>query len=211
MKKKMDRAVCPMRAECKNMPDEKIVDLVKKNKNCYVCLMQRYEEKMMRYVRRISGVSVEAAQDIVQDVFLKVYVNLNGFDSNLKFSSWLYRIAHNETINHWRRNKKRKSNDVSWDKNEALKNIIRDDYDTEQEVYQKITNEQLLEVIERLDEKYRTVLVLNYLEGKSYQEIADILNKPIGTVGTLLNRAKKVLKKEMLNSGVKSSVATRNV
>lgn len=207
----MSAKTCPMRHQCIDLSDEKIVELVKKNKNCYVCLMERYEAKMMRYVRRISGVSVETAQDIVQDVFLKVYINLNGFDPNLKFSSWLYRIAHNETINHWRRNKKRTANDVSWDNNEALKNIIRDEYDAEQAVYQKITNEQLLESIKRIDEKYRIVLVLNYLEGKSYQEIADILNKPIGTVGTLLNRAKKVLKKELIKDGIKSSIATRNL
>jgi RNA polymerase sigma-70 factor, ECF subfamily len=207
----MESMTCPKRQECANLPDEKLVELVKENKNCYECLMQRYEEKITRYVRRISGVSTETAQDIVQEIFLKVYINLNAFNPDLKFSSWLYRIAHNETINHWRRNKKRTATDVSWDNNEALKNIIRDEYDTEQGVYQKITNEQLLEVIDELDEKYRSVLVLNYLEGKSYQEIADILNRPIGTVGTLLNRAKKVLKKDLVKQGLGSSVATRNL
>ena len=184
---------------------------MKNRKDCYVCLMGRYEDKMMRYVRRISGVNTETAEDIVQDVFLKVFINLNAFDENLKFSSWLYRIAHNETINHWRRNKKRKANDISWDDNDALKNIIRDEYDTEQAVYQKITNEQLLVAIDKIDEKYRTVLILNYIEGKSYQEVADILNKPIGTVGTLLNRAKKILKKKLVEEGIKPSVATRNL
>jgi RNA polymerase sigma-70 factor (ECF subfamily) len=173
--------------------------------------MQRYEEKITRYVRRISGVNIETAQDIVQEIFLKVYINLNAFDQDLKFSSWLYRIAHNETINHWRRNKKRNASDISWDDNDALKSIIRDEYDTEQGVYQKITNEQLMEAIDGLDEKYRSVLMLNYLEGKSYQEIADILNRPIGTVGTLLNRAKKILKKDLIKMGVVSKIATRNL
>lgn len=203
--------VCPLKDKCEALSDEKLVSFVKKDKDCYVCLMNRYEEKMMRYVRRISGVSVETAEDIVQDLFLKVFINLNAFDENLKFSSWLYRIAHNETINYWRRNKKRKANDISWDDNDKLKSIIRDEYDTEQAVYQKITNEQLLAAVDRIDEKYRTVLILNYIEGKSYQEIADILNKPIGTVGTLLNRAKKILKKNLIEEGIKSSVAMRNL
>lgn len=207
----MDDTFCSLHGKCDSLSDEKLVGFVKKHKDCYVCLMNRYEEKMMRYIRRISGVQIETAQDIVQDVFLKVYINLNGFDEDLKFSSWLYRIAHNETINHWRRNKKRSSNDISWDDNEALKNVIRDEYDTEQAVYQKITNEQLIKVLDEVDEKYRTVLILNYLEGKSYQEIADILNKPIGTVGTLLNRAKKILKEGLVKEGVGSSIATRNI
>ena len=203
--------LCPHLDQCAVKSDEELVEFVKKNKDCYVCLMDRYEDKMMRYVRRISGVNTETAQDIVQDVFLKVYVNLNGFNQDLKFSSWLYRIAHNETINNWRRNKKKSSTDISWDDNEALKSVIKDDRDIEQEVYQKITNEQLIEVIEKIDEKYKSVLVLNYLEGKSYQEIADILKKPIGTVGTLLNRAKKILKKDLAKEGVSSSIATRNL
>ncbi|MEA2006677.1 MAG: RNA polymerase sigma factor [Patescibacteria group bacterium] len=207
----MAKGFCTLKEKCETLSDEKLVGFVKKHKDCYVCLMNRYDEKMMRYVRRISGVDVEAAEDIIQDVFLKVYVNLNAFDENLKFSSWLYRIAHNETINYWRRNKKKSSTDISWDDNEALKNVIRDKHDTEQAVYQKITNEQLLEVLEEIDEKYRTVLILNYLEGKSYQEIADILNKPIGTVGTLLNRAKKLLKENLVKEGIRASIATRNL
>ena len=192
-----------------NRTDEQIVEMAKSNKQCYMCLMQRYEDKIQRYVLRISGVSQETAEDIVQDIFLKVYINLNDFNSELKFSSWIYRIAHNETINYWRRNKKRKSLKVSWDDNEALKNIIKDEYNTEQEVYQKINNEVLLESIGELDDKYRTVIMLNYLEGKSYQEISEILKKPIGTVGTLLNRAKKILIKKLKDKGIKLNVAVR--
>lgn len=204
------RELCPFKDGCEQKTDEELVGFSKKNKDCYVCLMERYEDKMMRYVKRISGVNLETAEDIVQEVFLKVYINLNSFNQDLKFSSWLYRIAHNETINFWRRNKKRSGNDVSWDENEALKNIISDDKDIEQEVYQRLTNEQLQQALKSIDEKYRTVLILNYLEGKTYQEIADILNKPIGTVGTLLNRAKKILRKELEKIGVETKIATRN-
>ncbi|MEA1926075.1 MAG: RNA polymerase sigma factor [Patescibacteria group bacterium] len=206
----VSNATCKHRKQCDLRSDEELVKLAKKNKSCYVCLMERYEDKMMRYVRRISGVNIETAEDIVQNVFLKVYVNLNAFKQDLKFSSWLYRIAHNETINYWRRNKKRSGSDISWDNNEALKNIIKDEHNTEQEVYQKITNEQLIETLKGMDEKYRSVLILNYLEGKSYQEIADILKKPIGTVGTLLNRAKKILKKRLKKQGLTSSSAIHN-
>ena len=200
---------CPFLNNCQQKSDEELVRLVLSNKQCYVCLMQRYEDKILRYIRRISGVSVETAEDIAQNVFLKAYVNLKGFDRKLKFSSWLYRIAHNETINYWRRNKKGNALKVSWDDNEALQNVIKDEYDTEEEVYQKITNEDLLAAINELSEKYRSAIILSYLEGKSYQEIADILKKPIGTVGTLINRAKKILAKKLIERGIKLESAVR--
>lgn len=201
--------VCPYQEVCPTKPDEELVQLVKENKQCYICLMQRYDDKITRYITRISGVSQDTAEDIVQNIFLKVYVNLNEFNRELKFSSWLYRIAHNETINYWRRNKNAKANKVSWDDNEGLKNIIKDGYDVEDHVYQKLTNEQLGKALGTLDEKYRSVIVLNYLEGKSYQEIADVLDKPIGTVGTLISRAKKMLSKNLKQQGVDLKVAIR--
>lgn len=205
----MSEYPCSHEEGCLNKTDEEIVKMVIKNEDCFVCLVDRYEEKLIRYIKRISGVSDENAEDILQDVFFKVYRNLKSFDPELKFSSWIYRITHNETINYWRRNKKRKDGDVSWDDNDALKSVIRDEEDVEESVYQKINNEVLKRAVGRLNEKYRTVLVLSYFEGKSYQEIADILNKPIGTVGTLINRAKKKLKSILLDKGVDSLVANK--
>lgn len=201
--------ICAQAGACQKKNDEELVKMARKNKQCYVCLVKRYEDKISRYIYRISGVRQETVQDIVQNVFLKVYINLNEFDDELKFSSWLYRIAHNETINYWRRNKKMKSSKISWDENEGLKNVIKDDYNVEDEVYQKLTNEKLIKTIENLDAKYKTVIVLNYLEGKSYQEIADILKKPIGTVGTLISRAKKILAQKLLDQGVGPEMAIR--
>jgi RNA polymerase sigma-70 factor (ECF subfamily) len=200
---------CPFLNKCHQKSDEELVKLVLNKKQCYVCLLQRYEDKILRYIKRISGVSAETAEDIAQNVFLKAYINLKGFNQKLKFSSWLYRIAHNETINYWRRNKKGDSLNVSWDDNEALQNVIKDEYNTEEEVYQKITNEDLLAAINELDDKYRSAIVLSYIEGKSYQEIADILQKPIGTVGTLINRAKKILAKKLTERGIKLESAMR--
>jgi RNA polymerase sigma-70 factor (ECF subfamily) len=205
----MDSIVCPNHEDCALKSDEDLVALVLRNKQCYVCLMRRYENKISRYVMRISGASQETVEDIVQNVFLKAFINLNEFDSSLKFSSWLYRIAHNETINDWRRNKKSKANKISWDENEALKNVIKDTLDVEDDVYQRLINKELLEVINSLDEKYKNVIVLNYLEGKSYQEIADILKKPIGTIGTLISRAKKTLAKKLEERGILADAAVR--
>ncbi len=202
-----NKTICDHVNECVKKTDEELVDLVKKNSECFGCLSSRYEDKIIRYIRRISAVNEETAEDITQNIFLKVYVNLNQFDPELKFSSWVYRIAHNETINYWRRNKKGKQDDVSWDQHESLKNILKDSPDVEQRVYQKITNEDVMVVLNDLEEKYRDVLFLSYIEGKNYQEIADILNKPLGTIGTLINRGKKILIKKLEESGIDKSVA----
>lgn len=201
---------CGLAEKCSDKTDEELVELVKKNSQCYGCLVERYEDKMLRYIKRISSVADETAEDIAQNIFLKAYMNLNQFNPRLKFSSWIYRIAHNETINYWRRNKKRKSENVSWDQHEGLKNIIKDELDTEQRVYQKITNEDLIKIVDEMDEKYREVLILAYIEGKNYQEIADILNKPLGTVGTLINRGKKALAKKLIENGIDEEAAIIN-
>lgn len=200
---------CPWNKSCEGVTDEQIVSAVKKNKECYMCLMQRYENKIIRYIKRISGVSDETAEDILQNVFLKVYINLNEFDQSLKFSTWIYRIAHNETINHWRSNSKRNDSNISWDDNDALKNVLKDAKDTESDVYQKMINTQMEEALDNLKDNYRTVVVMNYIEGLSYQEIARKLKKPIGTVGTLLNRGKKLLKAELAKIGLTPDIATR--
>ncbi len=201
---KQKESICPscdLSEFCARQSDREIVEYVKANKECYSMLMERYEDKLSRYVRRISGVSAESVEDILQDVFMKVFINLNAYDSRMEFSSWIYRITHNETINYWRKHKKRKDLVVSLDANEALKNVIGDKQDVENEVMAKINGERVAGMLDRVDERYRVVLAKNYIEGKSYREIAEELGSPIGTIGTLLNRGKKMLKVELEKTG----------
>lgn len=196
---------CPLGHTCGEKSDEQILAQARENKDCFVYIMVRYEEKIKKYVRRISGLPIEAVEDLTQDIFMKIYIHLDEFDTNQKFSSWIYRIAHNETINYWLYAKRRKME--SWDANEAVKSLLKDDRDIENEIYQKINNEKLLEAFKVIQEKYRSVLVMNYLEGKSYREISHELDKPIATIGTLLNRGKKLLKKELIKAGLTAESA----
>lgn len=183
--------------DAKNKTDEQLVGLVRTNPDFYYFLMQRYEEKILRYVRRIANVSKEVSEDLVQEIFLKAYENINDFDDSLKFSSWLYRIAHNHVISHWRKHKNEKL--LSWDADDNFKNMFESDDDLTRELDQKITAERMREVLDKLKPAYREVLVLRYMEDKDYIEIGDILKKPVGTIGTLILRAKKELKKEIEN------------
>jgi RNA polymerase sigma-70 factor (ECF subfamily) len=176
--------------DIQNKTDEELVELAKTSPDLYIFLVERYEDKILRYIGRITNYPKETVQDLGQEIFLKAYENINDFDSELKFSSWLYRIAHNHTISFWRKNKKAQGT-ISWDENESLKNIIESDEDLVRELDNKLVGDRIKDVLGLLKPIYKEVLVLKYIEGKDYQEISDIIKKPMGTVGTLILRAKK--------------------
>ena len=182
-------------SECINKSDEQIVTLTLKNQDFYLCLMKRYEAKLLNYILRISNINREDAEDILQEVFVKAYQNLNDYDLNFKFSNWIYSIAHNTTISVFRKKKVRPQT-VSWE-DEDLNNILKSTLDVEDASLQKLTYKHILKIINQLPLKYKDVLILKFVEGKDYREISDILHKPMGTIATLINRAKKSLKQEL--------------
>jgi RNA polymerase sigma-70 factor (ECF subfamily) len=177
--------------------DEELVFLTLKNPDIYGLLIERYEEKLMRYIMRISASTREDAEDTLQDVFISAYKNLNDFDQDLKFSSWIYRIAHNKVISHFRKVTARPKT-TTYEGDSQLLNILASEEDIARSLEKKYTAQQVRETIEQLDERYREVLVLKFLEEKDYKEISDILEKPMGTVATLINRAKKQFKEKSL-------------
>ena len=173
------------------MADEDLALLSITNSEAFGVLMRRYQGRLLAYIRRISGFRAEDAEDILQESYIKAYLNLRDFDKKLKFSSWLYRIVHNETISEWRKRKSRPSiilENEDWEK-------ISSEEDLHGALTVKADKERLAGAIAKLPEKYREAIVLKYLEERSYEEMADILRKPVGTIGTLVNRAKKHLQK----------------
>jgi RNA polymerase sigma-70 factor (ECF subfamily) len=163
--------------------------------------VERYEKKLLSYIIRISGFSREDAEDILQEVFIKTYVNLNSFDSKLKFSSWVYRITHNEVINGYRKKKARPQSAMDLD-DEFLNNLASD-MRTDGHIDGLYLKENMKSVMEQMEPKYREVLVLRFWEDKDYSEISDILKKPMGTVATLLSRAKANFEKELRRQNIK--------
>lgn len=188
-------------SECVDKTDEQIVALTLKNQDYYLCLMKRYEAKLLNYILKISNISREDGEDILQEIFIKAYQNLNDFDLNYKFSNWIYSIAHNTTISAFRKKKVRPQT-VSWE-DKDLNNILESTLDVENTNLQKLTYKQILKIINRLPLKYKDVLILKFMEGKDYREISDILHKPMGTIATLINRAKKSLKQELKKEDIK--------
>jgi len=188
--------------DCLEKNDEELARLTAHNQSFFSCIMKKYEKALFRYVRRISSFSDEEIEDVLQEVFIKVYQNINDFDDSLKFSSWIYRITHNHVISKFRKQKVRPEGMIL-EITESELNNISSELDIVREVDKEINKEAISKVLNGLDRKYREVLVLKFLEERDYKEISDIIKKPMGTVATLINRAKKKMNKEIEKQNIK--------
>ena len=153
-------------------------------------LMIRYEAKLKRYGKKFLAGDAGAVEDAVQEAFMKAYRNILSFDASRKFSSWLYRIAHNEFINILKK-KKRESLFVNVDvlfPHPAAKE------QADQPAHDRMFKENINACLDELSPKYREVLVLYYFEELGYAEIADVLHIPVSTVGIRLKRGKEAVK-----------------
>jgi len=174
-------------------------DIVAKSlteKEAFAVLISRYEGKLSRYIARLGIRDEEDRSDVLQNVFIKVYQNLNAYDSSLSFSSWIYRIAHNEAISFFRAKKVRPEGNLIEEGEEVL-NTLAHDAEIVEGVDARIDATHLTTALSMIDRKYREVLVLRFFEERDYSDISDILEIPMGSVATLIHRAKKALAKEV--------------
>lgn len=182
--------------------DEEVVRMTLKDPNQYGLLMERYEAKLKRYITRLGVRNQDDQLDVLQEIFIMAYRNLNSFDTSLSFSSWIYRIAHNESISWYRKKNVRPEGHLVGDGDEIL-GFLASSQEGEEVKFDKVINaEEVNKALDSLDEKYREPIILRFFEHKEYDEISDILEIPIGSVGTLLHRGKKqlahVLNKDIL-------------
>lgn len=172
--------------------DEEIAKRVcRGDKEAFGVLIERYEDKLTRYIRRFTQVNDDVS-DVLQVIFIKAYTNLQGFDTSRSFNSWIYRIAHNESVNHL---KKKGSEKVSFiDFDTMLPHLFADE-ETDTEVQKEETKRILESSLKNISPKYREVLILYYYDDLSYEEIAEVLQIPTSTVGVRIKRGKDALKK----------------
>jgi len=169
--------------------DEQVVIQVRdQNKELYTEIIRRYQGKLSHYLRKFIHDNDEL-EDVLQAVFIKTYENLFGFDIKRRFSSWIYRIAHNEAINHI---KKHSRISVSVDEVESI--LMDEKVNLQQGIDQELLREEVEIALSEMKDKYREVLILYFFEQKSYEEMSEILRVPVNTVGTLIARGKKNLK-----------------
>ena len=180
--------------ELKNLSDGELITFIHtQNKEAYCELFERYQKKLFTYIYRLVG-SREETEDILQNVFSKTYKNIDHFDVARKFSSWIYRIAHNEAVNFLKRKSKRYM--VSWEDISTIKDKL-DTATNEERPEEKMEHQEIVRDIDlamkKIPLKYQQVLEMRYFKEYSYEEMGKLLGKPLNTVGTLINRAKKKL------------------
>lgn len=174
--------------------DEELAALVQAgNVELFNVLVQRYEGKIKRYAAKVLS-SSDDIQDVVQDIFIKAYVNIQSFDTARRFSPWIYRIAHNEIVNLFKRNKLRNflpllEPDILFPRS----------FKGSDEISKRVEAGEMKNLMDRylskLENKYKEPIVLYYIEELSYQEISEILHLPLATVGTRIRRGREMLKK----------------
>lgn len=173
--------------------DQEAVQAALKDPDAFSLIVAKYHSPLLRYIQRVGIPDAEVAKDVLQEAFIKIYLNLNDYDDALPFSSWIYRIAHNEAMRYFRFMKHRpqapKEEEVA-----SLYGAVPDELDVTAESESRIRAETLATALGALAEKYREVIVLRFFEEKSYDEIADILQLSPGTVATNLARGKLALK-----------------
>jgi RNA polymerase sigma-70 factor (ECF subfamily) len=180
--------------------DVKVIERILRGESeVFAVLIKRYQIPIINYMYRMMG-DYETAVDLSQEVFLKVYLSLDKYDKEYKFSTWLYKIASNQTIDYLR---KKKLNVVSIDHVPDSEEegrpfeIPSNNPGPEELFFSKDLQERIERVLETLPEEHRELLVLRHVNGLSYNEIAEVTNLPLGTVKNRIFRARQQLKKRV--------------
>lgn len=160
-------------------------------------LVRRYKDQLLNYVFRFVG-NRNDAEDIVQETFLRVYKNKHYYKEIAKFSTWVYTIAGNLAKTELRRRKRRKVFSVSNFVNDERDFDIPDlDRNPEKEVDGSIKDDIIQRAIEKLPPKFKEVILLRDVQGFAYEEISQILNIPLGTVKSRVNRGRLKLQEDL--------------
>jgi RNA polymerase sigma-70 factor, ECF subfamily len=180
--------------------DADLIEQAKINPESFGILMERYQGPLFHYIRRMAQLPKEDTEDLLQEVFIKIYQKLNEYDRALKFSSWSYRIAHNHVIDHFRKMSARPQTNAL--ENYEWEKMIKASVHIEKDINDKDCIEKIKNCIQDMPLSYKEVLVLRFIEEKEYEEIMDILKKSKGTVATLIKRGKELLVKKIKEKNI---------
>ena len=168
-------------------------------------LVRRYQRPIAAYVYRMVG-DYDAALDLTQEVFIKVYNSLSRYRAEFKFSTWIYKIAHNAAIDHLRRHAVREqamTTSVDGDRREVMIESRR--LTPEQESERKERRSEIESVVQLLPASYRELIVLRHSHDLSYDEMAEVTGLPLGTVKNRLFRAREAMRDLLVQRGIRSA------
>ncbi|HJZ79153.1 MAG TPA: sigma-70 family RNA polymerase sigma factor [Pyrinomonadaceae bacterium] len=168
-------------------------------------LVRRYQRPIASYVYRMVG-DYDAALDLTQEVFIKVYNSLSRYRSEFKFSTWIYKIAHNAAIDHLRRHSVREHHLLVGDEATRPGMVIESRRLTpEQESEREERRSEIESVVQSLPSAYRELIVLRHSHDLSYDEIAEVTGLPLGTVKNRLFRAREAMRDLLVPRGITSA------
>ena len=183
-----------------NTDDRRLIEeCLAGNTSAFGVLVRRYQDRLFNAVLRVLDHAEDAA-DVVQDAFLNAYQSLNSFKGDSEFFTWLYRIAFNAAISLRRKRKAVLSIDGGQEDKTVGEPIDPSEYGRPGVALERGEEDaQVMAALDRLSPEHRIVLVLKDLEGQKYEDIAEILDVPIGTVRSRLHRARLELR-DLLHS-----------
>ena len=165
-------------------------------------IVRRYQRPISAYVYRMVG-DYEAALDLTQEIFIKVFGSLSRYRSEFKFSTWIYKIAHNSAVDHLRRNTGRERSLINGSENDQydlpLESCIPS---PEQESERKERRLKIEFVVRSLPDAYRELIVLRHSQDLTYEEIVEVTGLPLGTVKNRLFRARELMRQQFINRGI---------
>jgi RNA polymerase sigma-70 factor (ECF subfamily) len=167
-------------------------------------LVRRYQRPIVAYVYRMVG-DYDTALDLAQEVFIKVYNSLGRYRPEFKFSTWIYRIAHNASIDHLRRagSSRTEEMEVAGEGGSTFeKPIASKSLTPEQETERGERRAEIEEVVRQLAPAYRELIVLRHSHDLSYDEIAEVTGLPLGTVKNRIFRAREAMRELLVARGI---------
>jgi RNA polymerase sigma-70 factor (ECF subfamily) len=165
-------------------------------------LVRRYQRPISAYVYRMVG-NYESALDLTQEIFIKVYSSLQRYRSEFKFSTWIYKIAHNAAIDHLRRTATREQSLVMGPENDQFDLPVESKRPSpEQESERKERRGEIESVVRALPSNYRELIILRHSQDLSYEEIVEVTGLPLGTVKNRLFRAREMMRQQFVDKGI---------
>jgi RNA polymerase sigma-70 factor (ECF subfamily) len=165
-------------------------------------LVRRYQRPISAYVYRMVG-NYESALDLTQEIFIKVYNSLQRYRAEFKFSTWIYKIAHNAAVDHLRRNANREQSLVTGPEGDTFDLPIESTRPTpEQESERRERRTEIESVVRTLPANYRELIILRHSQDLSYEEIVEVTGLPLGTVKNRLFRAREMMRQQFVDRGI---------
>jgi len=165
-------------------------------------LVRRYQRPISAYVYRMVG-NYESALDLTQEIFIKVYSSLRRYRAEFKFSTWIYKIAHNSAVDHLRRNATREQSLVMGSESDPFDMPIEcGRLSPEQESERRERRVEIESVVRSLPANYRELIILRHSQDLSYEEIVEVTGLPLGTVKNRLFRAREMMRQQFVEKGI---------